>query len=104
MRSCVADGQTDRRTDGAGYIGPAEGNGGSKKGKPIKNNFKFQVLTCWTDTHDTMSHNHCFVKLNRLFHHRWNVLKTFSNDTIFNGCLKFTVIVIWYNNTREQIL
>ena len=27
MRSCVADGQTD----GAGYIGPAEGYGGSKK-------------------------------------------------------------------------
>ena len=25
------DGQTDGRTDGAGYIGPAEGNGGSKK-------------------------------------------------------------------------
>ena len=24
-------GQTDRQTDGAGYIGPAEGNGGSKK-------------------------------------------------------------------------
>ena len=31
MRSCVADRQTDGRTDGAGYIGPAEGNGGSKK-------------------------------------------------------------------------
>ena len=35
MGSCVADGQTDGRTDGrtdgAGYIGPAEGNGGSKK-------------------------------------------------------------------------
>ena len=35
MRSCVADGQTDRQTDrqtdGAGYIGPAEGYGGSKK-------------------------------------------------------------------------
>ena len=28
MRSCVADGQTD----GAGYIGPAEGYGGSKNG------------------------------------------------------------------------
>ena len=27
MRSCVADGQTD----GAGYIGPAEGYGGSNK-------------------------------------------------------------------------
>ena len=25
------DGQTDRQTDGAGYIGPAEGYGGSKK-------------------------------------------------------------------------
>ena len=32
MRSCVADGQTDGRTGGAGYIGPAEGYGGSKKG------------------------------------------------------------------------
>ena len=32
MRSCVADGRTDRQTDGAGYIGPAEGNGGSKNG------------------------------------------------------------------------
>ena len=31
MRSCVADGRTDRQTDGAGYIGPAEGYGGSKK-------------------------------------------------------------------------
>ena len=29
MRSCVADGRTDRQTDGAGYIGPAEGYGGS---------------------------------------------------------------------------
>ena len=32
MRSCVADRQTDGRTDGAGYIGPAEGYGGSKNG------------------------------------------------------------------------
>ena len=31
MRSCVADGRTDGQTDGAGYIGPAEGYGGSKK-------------------------------------------------------------------------
>ena len=31
MRTRVTDGQTDGRTDGAGYIGPAEGNGGSKK-------------------------------------------------------------------------
>jgi hypothetical protein len=29
MRSCVTDGQTDRQTDGAGYIGPAQGYGGS---------------------------------------------------------------------------
>ena len=31
MRSCVADRQTDRQTDGAGYIGPADRQGGSKK-------------------------------------------------------------------------
>jgi hypothetical protein len=31
MRSCVTDGQTDRQTDGAGYIGPAQGYGGSNK-------------------------------------------------------------------------
>ena len=31
MRSCVADRRTDRQRDGAGYIGPAEGNGGSNK-------------------------------------------------------------------------
>ena len=31
MRTFVADGQTDRRTDGAGYRGPADRQGGSKK-------------------------------------------------------------------------
>ena len=45
MRSCVADGQTDRRTDGqtdgAGYIGPAEGYGGSKNTASIHHIYIF---------------------------------------------------------------
>ena len=31
MRTGVADGRTDGQTDGAGYIGPAKRQGGSKK-------------------------------------------------------------------------
>ena len=31
MRTFVTDGQTDRQTDGAGFIGPAGGQGGSNK-------------------------------------------------------------------------
>ena len=33
LRHRQTDRQTDGQTDGAGYIGPAEGNGGSKKTK-----------------------------------------------------------------------
>ena len=35
MRTCVADRQTDRQTDGAGYIGPRKG--GSNKGFMVQN-------------------------------------------------------------------
>ena len=31
MRTFGTDRQTDRQTDGAGYIGPADGKGGSNK-------------------------------------------------------------------------
>ena len=30
--------------------------------------------TSWSDTHHTMTNKHSFVKLNRLFHHTWDVL------------------------------